>query len=431
MNNNDAYYNITVTFNDINFTSYEINDLTFYRVPLKQPASFCILNLDLYIIHQQLINDIINANFSSNARPKVTITIATVDLNSQITPRRYRDNKVLFKKTYSIIKMSDLPFNIIENVSNTTFVCVDILLHHLSGINTFNDNLLKITGNDSLKKYESYLTSQYGDNFNYRKVNITDEYINKFILNQILIQSKSDILIPNELIEKYNILHSFCMYFFDDFSLAEENSKLIDAVFVNFVDIDNFKRINIFDSKLKLSQILKIESLNDPKNPLNHLYGQNISSSNSTGNFFQNKNQNQVDVVQVKNTSSGVQMLNTERDFKSINSVNIDYVKKPALGNLNINSKFDTETSNKNFNYLVNQLTNTFHKIITIFSSYTLPTELQFGYSYNFEFKLDDTTSSGAKYSYTPISIVNTFQKESVQSPYCIHNSKSQLLKFK
>lgn len=427
MNTNDAQYNISITFVDINFSAHEINNLAFIRTPLKHNASFCILNLDLYIIQQQMINDILIAKI----KPKITITITTIDLSTQVSTRRYKDNKIIFKKTYSILKMSDLPFNIIESISNVTFYCVDELLHYLSGINTFNDNLLKIKGIDALYKYENYLTTRYGDNFNYREVNIDNEHINNFVFNQILLQSKSDIIIPNELLENYNIMHSFCLYFFDDFSMSEENNKLIDVVFINLRDIENYKRINIFDSKLKFSQIVNISSINDERNPLSHLTGQHISSNNTTGDFYQDKNTGKVDAIQVKNKSQDVKLLFDKRDINAVNSTEIDYIKDKAVGNLHINSKFDYETSTKNFNYLVDQYRNQLDKIITINSSNTIPSELQFGYSYNFEFNLGESSvSSGAKYSYTPISIINIFQKESVQSQYCIHNSKSQLLKI-
>jgi len=422
----DTYFNVTVEIKNIDFKSKEIEKLSFIRCPIKKISSFGMCTLELSNVYVAALAELID----NKVLPDLKITIVTVDLadreptdNRSFTPR-----KKLIEKEFKIISIDNASVNADEDLKYITIVFVNNILFYLGNVQLYNKVLKSMTAKNALLAFEGFLEENFEGVFNFRKVNDKIN-CNNHIYEQILIKTGNDLQIPNLLLYNYKLLNSFGFYFFDDFSLVPSNSNDVEAILINLTSVKKFKRINVFDSHLHRSNIKNITPLHNPLNPL--MFSKDlhpvVKDLQTSQKHVKKTGQVNMPGKVVKSTSETM-MLDSERPYNS----NVTKNKATPIdlhGRIKIYAPDSMINAEERFETMANQLTNEMLNVIEINSPRTLPTEVQFGYVYNFDAHLD-TLTAGSVYNYTPISIVNTFSKESSKKTELVHTVRAQFLKF-
>lgn len=367
--------------------------------------------------------------------PDLTIELNSVDLSapSNTNPRAYIPQKLIIKKSYKILSLDKSTIDLTQELQYITVVFVNNILMYLNNVSSFNTILEDpskggVTAGEAFSAFEQHIVKQHPGTFGFRKVN-ADINLNIFRYEQIMIKTHNDLQVPNLLLYNYKHLNSYSFYFFDDFSLEASNTNDVEVILINLTRTFKFKRVNIFDTYLQRANIINNISIHNPMNPL--LYSDEvhpvIKNPNNVVNLKQRKETVNTPGKNTKSTTENF-LLNEDRVFNSISNQNMNS-QTSSHGRIKIYAPDSTDIAANRFKIIGTQINKEFVSIIEISAPKTLPTELQFGYVYNFDAYLDTLTAS-SYYNYTPISIVNSFKKETPKKTELIHSARSQLLKF-
>jgi hypothetical protein len=416
-----ADYEIVVTINE-----EEVNDIqTFivYRCAITKTASFAILRINLKLESYLILeDDIRNSTF-----PTVPLKIYEVDGKDRSANNLGNRIKHFCTKNYNIIQIeANETVRIDSAYISCTLYLVNPILHYLNSNNSFNKIIPTTTALDAINDFESFLKSNYGnDAFQFKKVG--DSYkINNYIYEHILSRNENDLIVPLTLIQNYKPFHTYAFYFFDDFRLDDESEADIVGYLINIGNKDNFKRRDIAEDKYidvtSQLQLMKSYSVTDSfnemvkSNPSIVLKGKNI-------NYESVKAVGTVDVPNV-NVESLEETIITGRTVKSIHVTISTQPKKPTERVIlyapdNINNAIDR------YNNVADQLRTQIHSIDSYRSKNCGFDVFQFGLIYNIQL------NNKSSFVFTPLSIINIFERQTGPNALMQHNTELQFIKFK
>ena len=416
-----AEYEIEVVINE-----EEINDVqsfVVYRCSITKTASFAVLKINLKLENYLLLeDDIRNSEF-----PTIPLKIYEVDSKIREKSKLGERSKHFCTKHYKIIQVhNNEPLRIDSAYISCNLYLTNPILHYLNSNNSFNQILQTTTALDTIKSFESFLTSTYGDGaFDIK--HIGEEYqVNKFIHEQILTRNTNDLIVPMTLIQNYKPFNTFSFYFFDDFRLDQDSKADITCYLINIGNKDNFERRDISDDKYidVVSQLRNISSYNitDSFNELLQdnasivLEGRNI-------NYDSIKATGTVDVPSVT-VETFEETIVTGRTVNAIHSILATQPKDPTEKTI-LYASDDIDSAVGRYKAVSTQLREDIHSIEVYQSQQCGFDVFQFGIMYNIQL------NNKSSFTFTPLSIVNIFNRETGPAPILQHNTEVQFINFK
>ncbi len=404
-----------------------INDISFccfFRTPIFKQASYCVLKINIpVILIQQIQNDINN-----NKHPKFNLSIYMVKRDEE-----YKRIKQLYYKNFCVVNLKVEETLLLEkkNVS-CRLLLVNPILYYMANTNTYNKILNNKTAYQSIQEYEKFIKNTYGNTFFINHI-IDKRNINNFIYEQILIKIQNDLNVPTQIINTYKPFHSYNYYFFDDFNLSEECNKDISCTYLNLSNRQILQQFDISKNGEIIQGLRRFEEIKFCDQDYTFNKESQSINFNEYRMIYKNKksiqskvpkqdtqkiDENQLDISEeprkIKTTKSS--SLYTAKDKKTI----------PQSSQFTtLYSPDNPENSMIRFNEAKKFLNEIFENIIVYECNGCMPDWLQFGKLYNLE--IDDVNS----YLYTPLNIINIFQRKTKKEIYQSHLIKFSMLKYK
>jgi hypothetical protein len=297
-----------------------------------------------------------------------------------------------------------------------------------------------ISSYDAIKDYEKWLTETYEDNFFYREI-MSEKGKNKTKkLEQILFAAKNDLEMPFYLKKTYKASFGYLVYFFDDFYLADDSSKVITVHSINLSDVDLFKvEEDQYTQQFGSLDILKEDVFYDPwmkdRRGQDHSTarsntttipagGESRKASSSTSVPGKGETETTtIDGKTVQIPSSGPTISKSDKDKKPILN---DGTKNPYT---DIDKKTGTdkdaeESLKKNIENIA-ATSGSIRALITVKGPKTLPSYYQFGKLYQMDIENIDG------HHMTPINLVNVFTRKSTNDDDMSHEIFGLFIKYK
>lgn len=394
----------------------DVSYLSFIRTPLLKNCSYTIMRINLTpILIQQMINDLNNNIFED-----YKIEIYSIDDDK-------KPSIIVFNKLFKVLYVKCLePLKF----DKTSYPCYVILcnpfFHYMTTANTFNNILESKTGYDAIKDFETSIKQNHGDIFKSRHIGTKSE-INPYIYEQMLIKTKSDLDVPNYIINTYKPFNSFNFYFFDDFYITEDSDTEIACHYINIHNIKNLKNfdistqsdITIASTKLYAipisDQFLKLDKEDQTITILNReaKYNTKKSFKSKLPKHSSPSKLNDTKIVEGRNMMVGEYVDPIQKSSSSKSSQHT-----------NIYAPDDSESAILRFNKFKDFFLKKIDAIQIYETTNCLPDWCQFGRVYN----LDENDPT--EFIYTPINIVNIFVRNNLKEHYCSHVVRYSMLKF-
>jgi len=416
-----ADYEIEVIIN--NEEMNDIQSFVIYRCCITKTASFAVLKLNLKLQNYLLLeDDIRNSTF-----PIIPLDIYEVDSKNREKTKLGERTKHFCTKHYKVIQIqNNEPLRMDAAYLSCNLYLTNPILHYLNTNNSFNQILQATTALDAINSFESFLSSTYGDTaFEFKHIGESYQ-INKYIYEQILTRNENDLIIPLTLIQNCKPFNSYSFYFFDDFRLDQDSKADITCYLINIGNKDNFERRDITDDKyidvvsqLKNISICNItDSFNElsQSNPSIVVEGRNINyaSSKAVGN---------VEVPSVK-VETFKETIISGRTINAIYSTISTQSKKPTEKTI-LYAPDNIDTAISRYKTVSTQLREEIHSINVYQAQKCGFDVFQFGIMYNVQFH------NKSSFTFTPLSIINIFTRETGPAPILQHNTEVQFLNFK
>lgn len=396
----------------------DIGYCCFFRSPLVKLSGFCLVSIFMsQILIRQMVSDTDKNKFLD-----CTMSIYSKD-------EATNDNvNCIFTKTFKCIKViPDGAIRYQEDQMPVKLLLVHPILYYLSNNNTFNKILTNIKAYDSLTEYENFLTSTFGDIFNYKHIG-ADVNKNTYNYEQILIRTPNDLSIPTYLINNYKINNSYSFYFFDPFYIAEDSENEITNLYINLFDKKKFKQKDTYkyaDQQLMSKQI-QIQNLSDIKQKLIDKIGNRIIFNDKDIRYKHEKFPKNTQLSKKNKPTVDEFTLTEDRKIKTFNEKSI--AKTNYSGSSAITSIYcpdNVENGELRFNNAIQLMSDIIMGIHYYEISNCLPDFPQFGHIYNLE------QENKSNYNLTPISINNIFFRKRFKEHYLYHLSKTMFIRFK
>lgn len=416
-----SVYEITATVNEeiIN----DIQSFVVYRCPIIKTASFAILKLNLKLANYLILQD----SLRNNELPIIPINIYEIDSDKKTNSEMGTQIHHFCTKNYIVIQTTTTdPFQIDVAYISCTLYLVNPILHYLNSNNSFNQILENVTANEAVIKFESFLNSTYETGaFDFQHVG-NDYALNTYTYEQILSRVTNDLMIPTTLIQTYKPFNTFAFYFFDDFRLDSETAADITNYYINIGDKNYFKQRDIIDDNyIDVTAELTMISTHNIVDSFNELLQENASLmiEGSNINIETIKATGTVDVPAVK-SEIVEDTISTGRTIKSIFTTVSTKAKIPTERTI-IYASDDIDNASQRYKKVSEQLRNTIHSIDTYVIKNCMFDVFQFGLIYNLQLY------NRSSFVFTPLSIINIFNRDAGKHPIMRHNSKIQFIKFK
>jgi len=247
-------------------TFTNIHNFTIIKSPFNKSANITMITIEADYAFLSLIAN----ETKSKYEPACKIKIYNLDkAASQKDVTRGKRGTILYSNNFfvyaSIDEQSLSEMNRDKQLSDQsrimTFVLANPILYWLQTNHehiTLSDS---ITADGALKKYENYLSSEFGsDAFSFQHL---AKDINPHIYEQIFSKSTCDLETPSRLISEYKAYDSLTYYFYDDFSISAlagnnastsssgSNKKAINNITLSLGSILQLPKVDMLDSNHK------------------------------------------------------------------------------------------------------------------------------------------------------------------------------------
>jgi catabolite regulation protein CreA len=226
----------------------------------------------------------------------------------------------------------------------------------------------------------------------------------------------------------YKPFHTFNYYFFDDFRLEKGTTTDITCFLINLGNIESFNKRSVWaenQSEISISNTLvKSDNLSDTFNELFQKKSSLIVKSyDQEFGFRKVTEKHPVMISQV--TSSADNNANTSRGaavIKTKTAINNQF--DPTEQTL-IYASDSIENGIKRFDLVSGQFRNRIHSLETFYMRDSHPDFLQFNHCY------DISPLAMNEYDYVPLSIINSFARETEKVPIFSHHCNYQMIRFR
>ncbi len=416
------FYDYEVGFEAEGNYYYDILFSAFFRLPLTKQATYNILRVNLPpLFIQSTIN-----NIRINQHTPCKLVIFLVDRNNN-----FKRVKKLFYKSFIILNLQ-LMEAFIPNKDrlNCKLLLGNPILYYMNHTNTYNKILENVTAYDVINDFESFIKTTHGDTF-YKNHIGTSVNLNSYVYEQILIRLRDDLNVPTEIIDTYKPFHTLTYYLFDDFHLSDICDKDISCTYLNLYDKDQLAKFDITEYSEILQNIkyIKETKINDD------LF--TVDKKNETINI----NHQDIYYDNLKAVKSVVPKQTTVMAEKfDLIFGEVDYERKmyytqdqqeqnpitPSSMDTNIYAPDSIGNGNARYSSTKSLLNDIFFNVTSMECHRSFVDWLQFGKLYNFELDPYDTNL----FYYTPISIINIFQRKVMKEHYMEHIMKFDCIKY-
>lgn len=410
-------FEILIEINGISYS--DISFCAFIRSPIIKQSSFCLIKLFFsQIVLRQMISDIDKNKFVDC---KMTIYSKDEDKN--------KDNMgVIFVKTFKCIKIkTEGSIRFQEDKMFATFVLVHPTIYYLGNNNTYNKIHQNMKAYDMLTDFEGFLTTNFGDIFAFNHIG-ADVEKNQFIYEQSLMRAKNDLNIPTYLINNCKVNNTFSYYFFDPFSISEDDDMEITNYYINLFDKTKFKQVDVFEyfDRQLTSNKIAIKNFSDINSTVLDKIGNRFIFNHQDIKFTHEK--------EPKITTINKKLKPTSVEFKMVEDRKINSVTEgatigtPYRGSSSTSILYCPDEAANGAARFANAVDMISDKIIGIQyyeMSNCLPDFPQFGEMYNLE------EHNQTNFVLSPLSIVNVFFRKIQKEQYLYHLAKSVMLRYK
>ena len=250
--NNSAQFHYEITANMDGEEVVDCNYCCFLRSPVFSMAGVAILKVFL----PQITIKSYMQQVSYNKFPEIKLNIRIVD---EISKAHDKEWKTVFNQTLLCINIEpNGPLNFTENNIHTTMILVHPILYYMGTTNTYNIIENNVTAYQALKNYESWISGNYGNVFDFRHFGASDNK-NDYQYEQILIKTANDTNVPSYIIDTYKPTNNFTYYYFDNFAFDEKSKNEIVCYYMNILKLKNQKsqKIEEFPDKDRLTKIIR------------------------------------------------------------------------------------------------------------------------------------------------------------------------------
>lgn len=434
-------YRAELTLENESFTDF--NTIMIVRSAIVKKAPYIIVDISL----PKFVSVPIEESIRREAYLDIKLKIYGV--KDQTVEGEFFTEIPILERTYKLINIVSIPFadSSIRDKVRCRLILVNRLLHEISLTNTFNCVLTSessdspgITAYSALMKFEEYLKTQYGS-FTFRHVGINNKLQNKYQYEQILIKTTDDLNVPDYIINTYKPFQTYGFYFFDDFNLTI--SDTVDGPIVgNYVnlydlttnyktfDIRQYSDIRINTKFIKSIPFTDVDRTLLKHNPFCFIHNRemNMTLNNSEGQIW------------FKSQTLEKKSSELAKDrILSIKDTNIQFEKfDRAFQHVCMYSPDSPENAIQRINTMQDLLNDKINSIEFFETVGCFPDWLQFGYLYNLnigtnrdEVNIPISFREESDYfNWTPISIINIFNRISKNSNELIHGTICSMLRF-
>lgn len=448
----------------------DINFCAFVRAPMVKQAGFAVLQLHL----SQLMIRQMQSDIGKSYYPSVTVNIY---VNNEID-----DDKMdlLYVRTFKCIKLDmEGVLRFEEDREHVKLLLVHPTILYLANHNTFNKIFLDTTAYSVLKAYEGFLESTFGKIWQFNHLGIN---ANQYIYEQLLTRSTNDLSIPDYLTYIYKMSNSFCFYFYDPFYIKDDAQNEVVNHYIDLLsramkrqDIRDYADTSLSVNFLRRKIISDIDQnfAITPKDRTVQYHRELLSGVDEITNTEEEDENIEEERTDFLGFPTGIsEGLTSKRGHRKIQrhrEMSAEYEKNPKQTSIEkkqcpIKEDIDLVTGNEEnegdrfvkgilekryyvYNYpgssavsriycpdtVANGLTrfkqgSSLMANIASFDYYEMSDCLvdfpQFGYLYNLE------SENPEEYLYTPISIVNIFQRKIHREHYLYHLAKTVMLRY-
>lgn len=410
-----------VFFADEKQTSTDVVSFSAIRAPISKTASFASLSLNINLAVYMNLQHHIERNEYPDVLVKCWL-VKNQDIHGERYPPKVED---VFEKNYKCLVVNALeradlraPYLIVN------LILANPLLLYLQGTNGFNKILNDMTSLEAIQEYEKWLKEKFGDTA-FQFTHIGEQYeLNKFKYEQILTRNATDLMLPIILINSYKTWNTFGYWFFDDFRFDTEAKADITGYLINLGNINEFPIIDVYQYG-DFAMGLKLDNEAPLHDPFGALYQKNPSviTKNYDMQFGFRKATGNRDVphINVQRQSGkhgsmlGTSIIKSQYSLKGQEPTEETMIYAPDEHTTGLN-RFDKTSI---------QLRDEMKAIETYFLRDTSIDYLQFGKRYNIDpFDLNE-------YIYIPITICNTFVRDTGMMPVLVHHAKFQMIRYK
>jgi hypothetical protein len=401
----------------------DVNSFVVFRCPISYTSSFSVLDISVEMSNYVVLDN----DIRKHEWPEISLELFLVDptkSDAKIVGERIRK---LGTKQYIAINMytNETPVWDAKYIG-ISLILVNPVLYYLNNTNSYNVILEDITPLGIINQFEGHLKSTYGSKtFDFKKVGESVKK-NNYNYEQILVRLENDLIIPSWIIQNYKPFNTFSFYFFDDFYIDEKAKSDITAHLINLGDKEVFtkrditkkKYIDVFMANKEIDTDILSDVFNElkQKNPSKIIRGSDMQ--------FKFKKATGSSSVPKSNSSGSSQEIEPGRKIKEVKVTSSKTSGKPTEETL-LYASDDLKKSLDRLEIVQKQIS---EEIEAVYRYYLRDAHLDF---FNFGFMYNIKIATAKEYLYTPISIVNTFVRETGPGPLLTHNCHYQMIKFK
>jgi hypothetical protein len=405
-----------------------------FRCPVTKHMSFAVLTF--YV--QSAVIAIVEGELSRGVMPVVEVICMQV-LENEDSPKKQTIQNLIFKKQYLVYYAKVRGSGVAETRTVDDQLTADLFLanptlHFLNANNFFKRSFIGLTAKQMLDEYESFINNELKLGFNFDYNLGPDDGISNYIYqDEVLVAGDSDLHVLWNILNKYKITSTPCLYFFDDFVYGNDND--INVIIFNIGKYQSFDKVDIYsDHAMVYTTTKQVKNIlvNDP---YSELYKPNATIINYTGTDVAEVNPSsginiKIPIAKTKQSQTiqlekGVFFQNIETSLQN-NTIPSSVAKNQSII---IEAPDDPILSKNRYDKMTQLIVNDIGSVVTYETNDINIDIFQFGKIYNMYSPLH------LVYSYTPISIVNQFVKTSSKDdpnpgPVLQHNVTYQMINY-
>lgn len=429
-------------------TFMDVITCAFFRVPLYSRVSFCMIYINIsFVVAQQIKNDL---DRNIDLYLDLELYETKWDNNATCIITDSTDERKLFSKSFRCMDIyrEHVPNQADANCRVYLFLA-NPMFYDLEVKNRFNKMYKNKTAFEIIEDYETFLNKLYDkEPFWIHHVGIDDDIKSDYKYEQLLVSTKNDLGILDQIIYNKKPTKDFLIYLFDDFCFDSDCEKPIALHLINYANRSSkdFKKLDIlkyFDSLMTLSTIRE-GTLKDTLQNLTH--GVDTFVLKSTKQISEKVIKNSFISTVNPTTDDPKQevLISDSKDPNNTRVVNL----VPNKTSTKKNYIQDKEKSKKSLSIFVpdtstlaEERINRYRELIE--GTIRAITEVQFfdcyidlcqfGFKYNLDISQTVTANKEevpllGSYDFTPLSIINIFYKETEFAMK--HMIKSQMIRY-
>lgn len=408
-----------------------------FRCPVFKQMSFSILTTHM----PSATIAIVEGELSRGIMPIVDVVCEQILENKSSNNTTVIQN-LIFKKHYLIYYAKVRGTGVTETRSIDDPLAVDLFLanptlYFLNANNFFKRSFIGLTARQMITKYEEFINDELKLNFKFDyNLGASDNISSYIYQDEILITGKNDLYVLGNILNKYKVTLSPCLYFFDDFVYSNNAVDDITVSIFNIGQHNMFDKVNLIDDHAIIfdtTRQVKNDLINDASSELFKPKATIIGHIGTDIANIETSFGTDVKMPVVRKSTSQQIQLEKGVLFQNIKTILQSNTIPPSIAknqSITIEAPDDIFLSKNRYDTMVNLIIGDIGSIVTYESSDVGINIFQFGKTYNMYSPIEKL------YSYTPINIINQFIKTSAQSesdtagPILQHNTTYQMISY-